>query len=734
MTEGRFNSNGFSETGMKKTTTMDRMAPKPEIHTTRLVLDGMDCSDCEVVLEHRLNRMEGVIGVEANFNDRTLQVEYDPRRVSRRLIEKRVRQMGYEPEPGRLARWLQTNAELLLSLASGLLLLCGWVGSVSGLLPPRFAVWLYLGAYLPAGYIVGHAVLHSLRERQFDTDLLMFAAALGAASLGEYAEGAVLLFLFSLGHTLQERALDRARNAIQSLADLTPRVAVVRRDGKEELLPVESLTLKDLVIVRPGERLPVDGEVVLGRSYIDESPITGESLPVEKSPGSKVFAGSLNADGTLEVRVSRLAQDSTLARVTKMVEQAQGSRSPVQLKVERFTRVFVPVALAVFLFLLIYPLLARQPFEQGFRVAVTFLIATSPCALTLGTPSAILSGIAQAARNGVLVKGGVYLELLGRLKALAFDKTGTLTVGEPRVTEVVALPGWSEARVLELAASIEGRSNHPLAQAIIREAAARRLAPAAAEEVENLTGRGMRARVDGRQVWVGGLTLWKEQALGLPESLLQAIQKFEAQGKTVVLVGDEQGAVGLVAITDTLRPEVKTVMQELAALGIEHTVMLSGDNRRAAAEVAAETGLSEFRAELLPEEKLGAVDALVKDFQFVGMVGDGVNDAPALAQATVGIALGSARNDVALEAADVALMTPDLCKLPFAIGLGRAVQRITMQNLALSLGSILALSGLSLAGALGIGSTVLIHEGMTLVVVMNALRLFRFKQPCPPPA
>ncbi|MCC7130539.1 MAG: hypothetical protein B6D39_06120 [Anaerolineae bacterium UTCFX2] len=713
---------------MKKMNLVDAPTPKTGTHTTRMILGGMDCSDCEIVLEHRLKRMDGVIDVEANFNDRSLEVEYDRRQVSRRLIEKRVRQMGYEPEPGRLARWIGENAEILLSLVSGLLLFLGWTGRLSRLLPPGSETWFYVGAYLPAGYVVGREVLHSLRSRQFDTDLLMFAAALGAASLGQFAEGAILLFLFSLGHALQERALGRAREAVRALARLAPRLALARRDGREDLLPVEKLTLEDLVIVRAGERLPVDGEVVLGQSYVDESPITGESLPVEKSPGTKVFAGSLNADGTLEVRVTRLAQDSTLARVLKMVEQAQGSRSPIQLKVEQFTRIFVPIALAVFLFLLAYPVLAGLPFKPGFITAVTFLVATSPCALALGTPSAILSGIAQAARNGVLVKGGAYLEQLGGLKAVAFDKTGTLTLGKPHVTEVVALPGQLEEDILELAASVEGRSNHPLAQAIIDEAAERGLKPTAAAEVENLTGRGMRARQDGRVVWVGGMTLWEEQSLKLPESLRQRIQELEAQGKTVVLVGDAEGAVGLIAITDTLRPEAAAVVRALPALGVDHTVMLSGDNRRAAAEIAAQVGLSEYRAELLPEEKLASVNELVQAYGSVGMVGDGINDAPALAQATVGIALGSAQNDIALEAADVALMAPDLRKLPFAIGLGKAVQRITLQNLVVSLGSILILAGLSLAGALGIGATVLLHEGTTLLVVANALRLFGFKQ------
>jgi len=716
---------------MKKMTLMDALTPKTKTHTTRLVLEGMDCSDCEIVLEHRLQRMDGVIGVEADFNDRSLEIEYDQRQVSRRLIEKRIRQMGYEPEPGRLARWMRQNTEILLSLVSGLLLFLGWAGGISRLLPPGSETWLYLGAYLPAGYVVGREALHSLRSRQFDTDLLMFAAALGAATLGQIAEGAVLLFLFSLGHALQERALGRAREAVRALAHLAPRTALARRDGRELLLPVEKLTLEDLVIIRPGERLPVDGEVALGQSYVDESPITGESLPVEKSPGGKVFAGSLNADGTLEVRVIRLAQDSTLARVMKMVEQAQESRSPIQLKVEQFTRIFVPIVLAVFLFLLAYPALIGRSFVQGFTTAVTFLVATSPCALALGTPSAILSGIAQAARNGVLVKGGVHLEQLGRLKAVAFDKTGTLTMGKPRVTEVVALPGRSGEDILELAASVEGRSNHPLAQAIVDEAGRRGLNPTAAAEVENLTGRGMRARLDGRLIWIGGMTLWQEQSLKLPESLRQHIYELEAQGKTVVLVGDAEGAVGLIAITDTLRPEAATVVGALPALGVAHTVMLSGDNRRAAAEIAAQVGLSEFQAELLPEAKLAAINELVEAYESVGMVGDGVNDAPALAQATVGIALGSAQNDIALEAADVALMAPDLRKLPFAIGLGKAVQLITLQNLVVSLGSIFILAGLSLAGVLGIGATVLFHEGTTLLVVANALRLFRFKQADP---
>lgn len=704
------------------------------LHTTRaqLLLDGMDCSDCEIVLEHRLGRLDGVLDVEADFTSRSLQVEFDRKRINHRLIEKKIRQMGYEPEPGRWVRWWRTNWELTASLFSGLLLLVGWLYELTGYFPAGLSTGLYLAAFVPAGIVVGRGLLHSLRQRHFDTDLLMFAAAIGAASLGEFAEGGLLLFLFALGHSLQERALDKARSAVRSLGELTPRMAVARREGQDRVLPVHKLTLEDIVVVRAGERLPVDGRVVTGRSYVDESPITGESIPVEKSPGAPVFAGSLNADGALEVQVSRLAKDSTLARVMKMVEQAQAAQSPAQLWVERFTRVFVPVVLVIFLGLIAAPLITGEPFKQAFLRAVTFLVATSPCALALGTPSAVLAGIAQAARNGVLVKGGVYLELLGRMRAVAFDKTGTLTQGAPQVTDIAALPDWTEEAVLARAASVESRSSHPLAKAITRKAAARGISIVPADSVENLPGLGMQAKLHGRRILVGGPKLWKELRLELPGVLCSHIQEMESKGKTIILVAEEDQTLGLIAVADALRVETASALRGLAHLGIEHTMMLSGDNPRAAAQIASQLGLTEYKAELMPDEKLAEINALVKTHRVVGMVGDGVNDAPALAQASVGIALGSAKNDIALEAADVALMAPDLCKLPFAVGLGRAVQRVIGQNLAISIASIVLLSLSGLAGLLQIGPVVFLHEGTTLLVVINALRLFRFDQTCTP--
>ncbi len=717
--------------GLKSNTYNERfMTTKisPRIKTNWL-LEGMDCSDCELVIEHRLERLEGIFGVKADFTGQTVEVEYDSRQINRRLIEKRIRQLGYDPTPTRSARWLQENRELLVSLTSGLILLLGFTTSMLGLLSGRNVTLLYALAFIPVGFEVGRQTWKSVLKRRFDMDLLMTGAAFGAASLGLWGEGALLLFLFSLGHALQERALERARRAVRALGELTPRMALVQRDGKEQALPVEKLIIGDIVIVRPGERTPVDGVVISGESWVDQSPLTGESLPVEKAAGDKIFAGTLNGDGVLEARVSRLAKDSTLRRVMKLVEQAQATRSPTQLWVERFTRIFVPVMLASVLALFIGSLLLGEPFEKAFLRAVTFLVAASPCALTLGTPSAILTGVAQAARHGILVKGGAYLESLGRLRLVAFDKTGTLTMGEPHVTDILPLEGWTAQQTLELAAALESRSNHPLAHAVVAYAQAQGLKIPPINEMEMARGRGVRAKMGNQSIWVGSQALWSEAGLELPAEIAERIQALEAQGKTAILVGVQAQVIGLIGVADILRPETGIALKGLAALGVRQTVMLSGDNKRAAAAIARQLGLTSFRGELMPEDKLQVVKELVESHQYVAMVGDGVNDAPALAQATVGIALGSAKNDIALEAADVALMSPDLRKLPFAIGLGRAVERVILQNLTISLGTIVLFSGLGLASWINIGTTVFLHEGTTLLVAANALRLLNFKLP-----
>jgi Cd2+/Zn2+-exporting ATPase len=696
-------------------------------HHLLIPIEGMDCSDCATVIEHSLGRLDGVLAVSVSYVGQTVGVEFDRHKVDRAAIEKRIRSLGYEIPVEGVRSWYKENQEVLYSLLAGLLVLLGWLGQTFFGLNPLAADLLYIAAYFFGGWEISHHAWHALRERHFDTDLLMAAAAIGAAILGAWAEGALLLFLFSLGHALEERALEHARSAVRALADLAPKTALVRRGAGEVELPVEQLTLEDIVTIRPGVRLPVDGLVLSGQSAVNQSPVTGESTPVEKTPGSQVFAGTINGEGALEVRVTRLAKDSTLARVMKMVEEAQTQKSPTQQLAEKFERFFVPAVLVTDILLIVIPPLFGVPFRESFLRAMTLLVAASPCALALGTPSAILAGIAQAARNGVLIKGGAHLENLGRLKAIAFDKTGTITQGQPELTDLVPLGELSAPAVLALVAAVESRSAHPLAQAILRAARAQKLEIPAAVDVAASTGLGIQAQVAGQLVKVGNARLFDAGEAALPESARRQAEALENQGKTVILVTLDGFPAALLAIADILRPSAAPTIARLKALGVSKTVMLTGDNSRVAAHIAAQVGLSDTRSDLMPEDKLSVIRSLVQQFGIVAMVGDGVNDAPALANASVGIAMGGAGTDVALETADVALMGDDLSRLPSAVGLGRAARAVIAQNLVIALGVIAVLVVASVTGWIGIGIAVIFHEGSTIVVVLNSLRLLGYR-------
>ncbi len=696
-------------------------------HHTSIPIEGMDCSDCSLVVEHSVGRMDGVLSVKVNYPAEKMWVEFDAQKIHRSAIEKRVHSLGYAVPLDEFQQRLHANRELLFSLASGVLLLTGWLGGWLFGFPVWLSIPFYIAAYVFGGWDVLRHAWSALRHRQFDTDSLMIIAALGAAFLGDFVEGALLLFLFSLGHALEERALDRARRAVRALADLAPKTALVARGGKEQEVPVESLQLEDVVIIRPGVRIPVDGIILNGSSSVDQASVTGESLPVDKMPEDKVFAGTVNGEGALEVKVTRLAKDSTLARVMKMVEEAQAQKSPTQQTLEKFERVFVPAILILTLLVIVVPLFFGFP---SFLRAMTLLVAASPCALALGTPAAILAGVAQAARNGVLVKGGAHLENLGRLKAIAFDKTGTVTHGQPEVTDIVTIQdsGGKEAQVLSLAAGAESRSAHPLARAIVRAAQTQGVPASVMDEVESLTGRGLRATFEGRTIWIGNEKLMDEAGVALNDEARQRARAFQEAGKTLMWVAEDKTALGIIALADTLRPTAASTMNALKKIGVKHTIMLTGDNTRAASAIAREVGLTEYRADLLPEDKLIVIRDLVREYGQVAMIGDGVNDAPALANASVGIAMGGAGTDVALETADVALMGDDLSKLPYAVGLGRAVRNIIVQNLYIALSVIALLVVTSITGIISIGVAVVFHEGSTLVVVMNALRLLGYKQ------
>lgn len=688
-----------------------------------LRIDGMDCATCATVIEHALSRMDGVLEVSVSYAAERMSLEFDNEKIGRTVIVRRIQALGYTVlEEGREAGWFVEHRELILSGVAGLLLLAGWLAGLAGA-PRVLALGLLMGAYLAGGIYTLRDAWQSLKSRSFDIDTLMIVAAAGAAALGAWEEGALLLFLFSLGHALEHMAMDRARKAIEALAELAPKTAIVQREGVEIEVRVEELLRGDRVIAKPGQRIPADGQVASGNSAVDQSPVTGESMPVDKQPGDKVFAGTVNGEGALVVEVTKLARESTLARMVAMVAEAQTQKSTTQRFTDRFERLFVPVVLVCAALLIVLPPLFGFPFAPSFYRAMAVLVAASPCALAIATPSAVLSGIARAARGGVLIKGGVHLENLGVLTAIAFDKTGTLTVGKPAVTDVVAVNG-NEESLLTVAAAVESRSAHPLALAVVAEAKRNGLTWSEAGEIVSVTGKGVRAEIDGQKVAIGNARLFAGETI--PDEIQQQTERLQADGKTIMLIQVDGKFLGVLGLADTPRVGVKQVLERLRQIGIRKTIMLTGDNERVGRAIGEAVGLDEVKAELLPEDKVQAMEELGQRYGKVAMVGDGVNDAPAMACATVGIAMGGAGTDVALETADVALMADDLSNLPFAVALSRASRSVIRQNLWVSLGVVVLLIPATLFGWAGIGVAVLVHEGSTLVVVVNALRLLAF--------
>lgn len=704
-----------------------------------LSIRATDAEDAARRIESTLQDVDGVLAVSVNVAGQRVRVEFDRRAIDEEGIRQRLRRMGYADRPRKASEpsegtglivWLQDNPELVLSLAAGVLLAVGWTGGRWFNLSRAAAIVLFGLSYLAGAWDLTRHWLRQLREGRvgFDIDLLMLVAAIGAAALGEWAEGAFLLFLFSLAHALEHLALDRARGAIRALADLAPRTARVLREGEVADVPVEDVDRGDWVLVRPAERIPVDGTVRKGRSAVDQAPITGESVPVEKGEGDEVYAGTVNGDGALQVETTRAAGDRTLDRVVQLVEEAQTVKAPTERFTDRFERVFVPLVLVSAVVVAVGPpVLGFWSWSTALYRSMALLVAASPCALAIGTPSAVLAGIAQAARNGVLIKGGVHLERLGAVAALAMDKTGTLTVGRPEVSDVVPASGIPEDELLTIAAAVERDSQHPLAAAVVREAEKQGLELPEAGELESVTARGVRSTVDGRVVEIGNLRLWEDADVVVPEEVRSAVARLAESGRSVMAVRHGDRWLGTLGVSDQPRPGVSGVLERIRELGIDTLIMITGDNEGVARAVAREVGIDEVRAGLLPEDKVEAVQALLERHGEVAMIGDGVNDAPALATATVGIAMGGAGTAAALETADVALMGDDLAGIPFAIGLSRRTRRVIQQNLAISLGVIAVLILATTTGLFGIGPAVLVHEGSTLLVVGNALRLLRYR-------
>ncbi|MCI1016737.1 heavy metal translocating P-type ATPase [Herbaspirillum sp. C7C2] len=640
------------------------------------------------------------------------------------------------------------NTELIFSLLCGALLGTGWLIEkfVAGM-PAWLPMACFVAAYFFGGFYTIREAIDNIRLKRFEIDTLMLVAAAGAAALGSWAEGALLLFLFSLGHALEHYAMGRAKRAIEALAKLAPEVASVRRDGKVVEIKVEELRLGDVVIVRPNERLPADGFIVLGNSAINQAPVTGESIPVDKRPvddvsiararpdgvdsESKAFAGAINGSGAIEIEVTRRSTESALARVVKMVSEAETRKSATQRFTDKFERIFVPAVLALAFLLLFAWVIVDEPFRDSFYRAMAVLVAASPCALAIATPSAVLSGIARAARSGVLIKGGAPLEELGSLNAIAFDKTGTLTEGRPRITDVVPAEGVSVEELLNVALAVEAHSDHPLAAAITRDAKKHLGSsenPPLAQDIKSLTGRGVIAAIAGETVWIGKLEMFGSDGVPpLDAGTKAAVEQLREKGRTTMVVRHGQRDLGTIGLMDTPRAGAREALQELRGIGITRMIMISGDHQKVADAVAGEVGLDEAWGNLMPEDKVDAIRKLRQSTK-VAMVGDGVNDAPAMANSTVGIAMGAAGSDVALETADVALMADDLKNLPFAVDLSRHTRSVIRQNVFISLGVVAFLVPATIFG-LSIGVAVAMHEGSTLIVVFNALRLLAYSKP-----
>ncbi len=589
----------------------------------------------------------------------------------------------------------------------------------------------FLIAFVAGGtHISGHA-LEDLRAGRVTIDFLMILAAIGAAAIGDWAEGAILLFLFSLSHALEHFVLGRTRRAIRALMQLTPDEALVRRDGKELTIPVDTLVIGDTVIVQPSARIPADGNITLGTTSVDQSPMTGESVPVDKQLGDPVFAGTLNLQGLVQIQVTHISSETTLARMVKLVEEAQSERAASEQFTDWFGQRYTWVVLAGSMAILLGGvLLLNEPFSKAFYRAMTVLVVGSPCAVVISIPAAILSAITSAARGGVLFKGGSHLERAALLKTMAFDKTGTLTLGRPRLVDMVATAGISETDLISAGASLEKHSEHPLARAVVEAAAARGITVTEAEGVNAVVGSGIEGIWQGKRLRAGKLSWLRDQGLMLDADLSQKADSFLSAGKTVIGIGDETRVWGLLAVADALRPTAAAAIKELRELGLSPLVMLSGDHPKVAGQIAGELGM-EFQGGLLPEDKLRFIENMRKEHGSVGMIGDGMNDAPSLAAADVGFSLGGAGTDVALETADIVLLADDLRRLPYAIALARRTQQIIRQNLILAFSVMGGLLVATMLTTLPLPLAVVGHEGSTVAVILNGLRLLTFPKPKP---
>jgi len=682
-------------------------------------IENIHCGDCALNIERSVEHVPGVLSAEVSYVLSTATIYYDPHRVEEDRIKKAITKPGYAVRETFAERtrtfWKERRSFIFLSV-SGVTLGFSWILEWIGLGPPSLPPAFAIASLILGGYPIVKSAIQTLLIPDLNVDTLVSIAAISATAVGAYREAATVIFIMLLGEFLEGVTVGKTRKAIASLIQLSPKMAWVRRENKEVQLPIEDVKPKDVVIVKPGERIPVDGKIISGCGSINQSTLTGESIPVEKEVGDKVYCGTFNESGSCEIETTQVAEDTKLAQIKRLILEAQAEKSPIQRMMDRFSRYFIPaiilIALATFLVT-----------GQIIR-AITILIVACPCALVLGTPTAVVAAIGNAARQGILIKGGPYLEQMGRLKTLLLDKTGTLTEGRPKVVEMSCFDGLNEKELLYWAAIAEKRSEHPLGKAIIEKAEEVGLTIPHPESFENFRGKGVKVKWDSKTIIVGRSELLAGEGIEIPESAKRVFESKESQGMTSLLVTLDRRPIGIISIADTLRKGAKTAIDNIRQEGVSEIWMLTGDSSQVADRIGKELGIR-YEAELLPEDKVLSVKAWKRKGRVVAMIGDGVNDAPALAAADIGIAMGAVGTDVAIETADIALMTDDLEKIPAVIRLSRKALRVIKENLAFAIVFNTVLVFLSAQGWMTMILGAVLHQASSLLVIFSSMRLLR---------
>lgn len=689
-------------------------------------VEGMDCGSCAKSIENHLNTIPAVKNVSVNFSTGKMKIEH-VNRVEDIISE--VSKIGYKAslftskKSNESPKSMSGNGGIIFS---GILIALGFIGSFTGI-STLLTTLMYAVAMVISGYKPVKSAYYSIKSRSLDMNVLMSAAAIGAALIGEWLEGATVVWLFALGTTLQNMSIEKTRNSIRNLMDLAPSEAFVKVGSELIKKPVEEISIGDILIVKPGDKIPLDGEIVHGESSVNQAPITGESIPVDKETGDTVYAGTINESGSLEIKVTKLVEDTTIAKIIHLVEEAQEQKAPTQAFVDRFASIYTPIVFILALVVMVLPpLLGLGTWGEWFYKGLELLVVACPCALVISTPVAIVSAIGNAAKNGVLIKGGTFLEKAGAIRAIAFDKTGTLTEGKPKVTEIIAIDTDDE-QLLSIALTLEEYSTHPIAKSIVEYAQANGIQPKNGELFKNIVGKGVQATLDGEIYYAGNLKLFEDKNVTLG-NVTKTVHQLQNQGKTVVMIGTATKIIGIIAVADTIRETTVKALNGLKQVGINEVVMLTGDNEGTAKMISKEANVSRYFAELLPEDKVNAIKQLQSEGKMIAMVGDGINDAPALATADLGIAMGGAGTDTAMETADIVFMADNLEKLPHTVKLSRKALTIIKQNIWFSLIVKFVALALIFPGWLTLWLAVLSDTGAAIIVILNALRLLKVKE------